>query len=668
MRIDYLRLIFFPVAGALTGSLLAQKPELVVQVGQTATIRSVSFSPNGQHVLTGSEDGTAVLWDLNGLELQRFSGHTQSVSSAIFSPDGQYVLTGSEDGTLISWDLNGQEFRRSNTHSNAVSSVAFSPDGTQILSGSWDKTAVLDGLNNRTIQQHSIGDGRKVLAAAFSPGGRHILIASDKTVALLDRSGRKLQRFRAGKDKMSSVAFSPDGMQILCGNDKSVVLWDLQGRELRRFAGHSDKVSCVSFSPDGQQILTGSLDGTATLWDLDGRKLRNFICHGQQVSSVAFSPDGRLILTGCRNGAATLWDLNGKNLQQFIGYSLEVKSVAFSKDSHGIITEHNNTAILWSLNTLNVEHTNEQTERNQADVFPPGEPRLLISTDGDRLYTDSSTVAKGGGRQNKPENKAITATSVYRDSTLGQIRIRRFSSLVNSVIAIAFSPDKKYILTGSTDQTSKLWDASTGKNLLTFIGFSDEDNSWMIVDPDQYYSVSSKGTGLIHFKIGLQAYSFDQFDLRLNRPDKVLETLIPLGADTNLIVQYRRAYYKRLEKYGFTEDMLSDDYHVPECLITNSGQLPISTMDGKVELQIEAVDSLRLLDRLNVYVNDVPIYGIQGIGLRDQNTQQYNTTLDIPLSRGSNKIQISALNQVGGPQPGYPDRTRRLLKSPGTRE
>ena len=58
-------------------------------------VSSVAFSPDGQHILTGSEDNTAKLWDLSGRELQSFSGHTSYVRSVAFSPDGQHILTGS---------------------------------------------------------------------------------------------------------------------------------------------------------------------------------------------------------------------------------------------------------------------------------------------------------------------------------------------------------------------------------------------------------------------------------------------------------------------------------------------------------------------------------------------------------------------------------------------
>ena len=196
--------------------------------GHGDRVSSVSFSPDGQSILTGSRDKTARLWDLDGNLLQVFKGHEDWINSVSFSPDGQSILTGSRDKTARLWDLDGNLLQVFKGHEDWINSVSFSPDGQSILTGSRDKTS-----------------------------------------RLWDLDGNLLQVFKGHESVISSVSYSPDGESILTSSyDKTARLWDLDGNLLQVFKGHERWISSVSFSPDGQSILTGSLDKTARLWQI----------------------------------------------------------------------------------------------------------------------------------------------------------------------------------------------------------------------------------------------------------------------------------------------------------------------------------------------------------------------------------------------------------------
>ncbi|MFN0173794.1 MAG: caspase family protein, partial [Saprospiraceae bacterium] len=246
------------------------------------SVMSVAFSPDGKTVLTGSLDYTAKLWDLNGREIQSFSGHAEEVESVAFSPDGKTVLTGSWDNTAKLWDLNGREIQSFSGHAEHVLSVAFSPDGKTVLTG-------------------------------------HLI----DTAKLWDLNGREIQSFSGHAEPVMSVAFSPDGKTVLTGSlDSTAKLWDLNGREIQSFSGHASFVESVAFSPDGKTVLTGSEDNTAKLWDLNGREIQSFSGHASSVMSVAFSPacpadpgGGKLVLTGSLDNTTKLWDTNTGKLR-----------------------------------------------------------------------------------------------------------------------------------------------------------------------------------------------------------------------------------------------------------------------------------------------------------------------------------------------------------------
>lgn len=173
--------------------------------------------------------------------------------------------------------------------------------------------------------------------------------------------------------------------------------------------------------------------------------------------------------------------------------------------------------------------------------------------------------------------------------------------------------------------------------------FNDQD--YLLYTPDRYY-MGSKGIGnAIYFQQGIKQYPFEQFDLKYNRPDIVLDRL---GyADTSLISAYHAAYQKRLKKMGFTEDMLEDNFNIPEIELENFERMPTITDSSSISIGMNLHDDLYPLDRINVWINDVAIYGTAGISLRELYLLDIDTIIHIDLAKGTNKIQLSVLNQAG---------------------
>jgi WD40 repeat protein len=156
-----------------------ESQEILTLNGHSGSVYSVSFSPDGKRIVSGSDDNLLKVWDANsGQALQTLKGDAFYVYSVSFSPDGKRIVSGGDDKTVKVWDAeNGQEILTLTGHSESVNSVSFSPDGKRIVSGSDDKTLKIwdaeSGQETLTLKGHSIG----VSSVAFSPDGQRIVSA-----------------------------------------------------------------------------------------------------------------------------------------------------------------------------------------------------------------------------------------------------------------------------------------------------------------------------------------------------------------------------------------------------------------------------------------------------------------------------------------------------------
>jgi tetratricopeptide (TPR) repeat protein len=125
---------------------LAGGEELVLQEHLDSWIHSIAFSPDGQTLAAGNDQGTVQLWQVaTGRQLPgSFRGHTDRIRGMAFSPDGQTLVTGSDDKTLRFWDVHtGQERMTLTGHTGGVGAMQFAPDGRTLATGGLDGTVRL---------------------------------------------------------------------------------------------------------------------------------------------------------------------------------------------------------------------------------------------------------------------------------------------------------------------------------------------------------------------------------------------------------------------------------------------------------------------------------------------------------------------------------------------
>ena len=165
------------------------------------------------------------------VELTTLKGHQDQVRAAAFSMDDKTVVTGADDKTVRLWDVEtGKEKATFAGHAEPVVFVASGPAGKILASVSTDGVFKLwDATAKKEIRTPK--DQKAVRCAAFSPDGKLVAVGGDGGIVMvLDAAtGEERARLRGHKDSVRALAFSPDSRTIISGSqDKTAKLWQLE--------------------------------------------------------------------------------------------------------------------------------------------------------------------------------------------------------------------------------------------------------------------------------------------------------------------------------------------------------------------------------------------------------------------------------------------------------
>ncbi|MEM7118972.1 MAG: caspase family protein [Chloroflexota bacterium] len=362
---------------------------------------------------------------------EHFEGHEAGVDYVAYAGDGKTAVSASwVDGTIRLWDLTVPFAERTpivlEGSTDFIGSIAFSPDSN------W-------------------------LAAAFSNGSVKVW---DLTLSDPRRNPLVLHDH---EEWVTAVTFSSDSQWLASGGRHgSMRMWNMTATDPSRqpyvLTGHENRVTDLAFAPDGNWLASSSSDQTVQLWRMmpDGPSLESRVLARRAGSalSVTFSPNSDLLAAALRNNQVRLWaiDEDDPNEEPIIlpDYAGDgVGDLAFSAAGHLAYTATQNRVLLWqpppagrAFTAVSAQRLVGHKRRVTSIAFAPDGSTLASASEYGKIHlwdlTDETTVS----------STTVSSTAVYE--TLG--------GHSGPITSLAFAPNGETLLSGSFDNSVRLWD------------------------------------------------------------------------------------------------------------------------------------------------------------------------------------------------------------------
>lgn len=336
-------------------------------------VMDMSFNPDGTQIASVSDDHTLRFHPtISDACEYTFTHRSQEITSVAFRQNGRQVVSGSADGTVLLWNVDTGV--HAGTPGKGEGRVcAFSSDGERVVSENKDHTGLelWKLATDKRLWMFRVEDGHKFKkmrgVVHLSVDGRWIVLMNeDGTLWEWEvATGELLWDFKIEGFNGSSTAvdFSPDGEKIVFASEDGVVrLFEVEtGKRVWKSKYHSG-VTSLSFSDDGKRIVACSEGGVLALCETEeGKPLGSMRDFSQSFTKISFSPDRKIVAAATKHEMLCLWFVQSSAEKQHFLHpvSSSVTALCWQQKEENLFlaTGHEDASVCcWELKVVDSTH------------------------------------------------------------------------------------------------------------------------------------------------------------------------------------------------------------------------------------------------------------------------------------------------------------------------
>lgn len=629
--------------------------------GNDGKVFAIAVSPDDRTVAAGGYFGEGIdrrpygdirLFDIDTGKISGvLTGAEEAVFDLVYAPDGTEIAAGSGDGFVYIWALadgTWQPKTRLDADSWRVGNVAYALNGERIVATTADNGVRLwnraDGAEIDMPEAEMLRDTGVMALAVAADGSRFATgDAEGNLLVFAAADGRLLSTLPKQPFRIGSLVFAGERLVVSCGYQctdryRSVV-FGADGKAEREYRGHDGTVYASAVAPDGRSVATaGGLNHAIRLWSPDsGDTARVMQGAGGPVMSVGIDAAHRVVAWGLANPCPDRVACPEAMGPLETSMLLPTQDVFFEPPAAvaGDATRFKRAVHMDGERLIRAaKGGSEELENGRLEIVDGGSVAHAIDkSDEDGFLHASFTLFDKGAQL---ITGAADGSLTEFDAATGKFRGEFRGGHTGEVHALAVSEKLGLMVTGSADQTLKLWNLRT-RELIVSMFFAGAE--WIVWMPQGYYYSSDNGDKFVGWQVnggrreeGRFIYG-EQLKRHLWSPEMVRRAII-LKSAAAAVKEMRPGVDGELQKLL--------QRRPPEFQV-RLAEDQTGVADGFVAVEITGEDPEAAAAEFSVLSNSVKVgdFASRAIGETGRKVVQ------VPLAEGANTIRVTGVDEAG---------------------